>query len=128
MMDLVQQARYLASNSGGSWFNSAFSYQVSNNTQGLEHSNSVKTITAQHSTAQHSTAQESIAPQCSSWQALHENRMHQLLMRHGTTGLSHGVAAASAVQQAVTSLLCHLLCSTPSPWRHSLGRTYPHRT
>lgn len=29
MMNLTQQARYLASNSGGSWFNSAFSYQVS---------------------------------------------------------------------------------------------------
>lgn len=28
MMNLTQQARYLASNSGGSWFNSAFSYQV----------------------------------------------------------------------------------------------------
>jgi hypothetical protein len=35
MMDLVQQARYLSSNSGGSWFNSAFSYQVSNTTPGL---------------------------------------------------------------------------------------------
>jgi len=31
MMNLTQQARYLASNSGGSWFNSAFSYQVSSN-------------------------------------------------------------------------------------------------
>lgn len=29
MMNLVQQARYLSSNSGGSWFNSAFSYQAS---------------------------------------------------------------------------------------------------
>lgn len=28
MMNLTQQARYLSSNSGGSWFNSAFSYQV----------------------------------------------------------------------------------------------------
>jgi hypothetical protein len=28
MMGLVPQARYLTSNSGGSWFNSAFSYQV----------------------------------------------------------------------------------------------------
>jgi hypothetical protein len=32
MMNLTQQARYLASNSGGSWFNSAFSYQVSSHT------------------------------------------------------------------------------------------------
>jgi hypothetical protein len=28
MLNLVQQSRYLSSNSGGSWFNSAFSYQV----------------------------------------------------------------------------------------------------
>jgi hypothetical protein len=45
MMNLTQQARYLASNSGGSWFNSAFSYQVSSNTA------------SSHSTAQHRTAQ-----------------------------------------------------------------------
>jgi hypothetical protein len=61
MMDLVQQARYLASNSGGSWFNSAFSYQVSNNTQGLEHSNSVNTITAQHSTGKHCATVQQLA-------------------------------------------------------------------
>jgi len=30
MMNITQQARYLSSNSGGSWFNTAFSYQ--NNT------------------------------------------------------------------------------------------------
>lgn len=27
MLNLTQQARYLSSNSGGSWFNAAFSYQ-----------------------------------------------------------------------------------------------------
>lgn len=107
MMNLTQQARYLTSNSGGSWFNSAFSYQVSSHTATIP----VETFIANAQWALCASAK--LAKGCIErhWQRLSCTTYHLT---------------------AVLSMLCHaVLCAanrTPFLSRPSLGLTYLHRT
>lgn len=120
MMDLVQQARYLASNSGGSWFNSAFSYQVSKTL-----------IPPQLGPAMPRTAQESRAPRRNSWQPYLKLVCVHKWCTTAQLAFPKGWASAGELQQPVTTTTavgCHVLCRTLSLWRPSLGLTCPHRT